>query len=99
MQALRLAPAFHERIWGGRRLAPTSPKPVGEAWIVHEENRVVGGPCDGRTLADVAAVEGERLLGRRPVATTGARFPLLIKLLDATDWLSVQVHPDDEQAL
>ena len=98
MQALRLAPVFHERIWGGRRLAPRSPKPVGEAWIVHEDNRIVGGPYDGRTLADVAVTEGERLLGRRPSAQTGTRFPLLIKLLDATDWLSVQVHPDNDQA-
>jgi mannose-6-phosphate isomerase len=96
-EALRLAPAYHERVWGGQRLQP-GPQPIGEAWLVHEANSVVGGPHDGRTLAELAATEGEALLGRKPLAQGGARFPLLIKILDTRDWLSVQVHPDDEQA-
>ena len=97
-EGLRLAPVYHERVWGGQRLQP-SPQPIGEAWIVHEENRVVGGASDGRTLAELVATQGEALLGRRPLAQGGARFPLLIKLLDARDWLSVQVHPNDAQAV
>jgi mannose-6-phosphate isomerase len=98
MQPLRLIPEYRERVWGGARLWPSSPKPIGEAWIVYEENRVASGPWAGRTLGALAASEGERLLGKRPLRRTGLRFPLLIKLLDANDWLSVQVHPNDEQA-
>jgi mannose-6-phosphate isomerase len=94
---LRLAPAYHERVWGGQHLQP-GPRPIGEAWIVYEGNRIVGGPHDGRTLAELAATEGEALLGRKAIAQGGTRFPLLIKILDTSDWLSVQVHPNDEQA-
>jgi mannose-6-phosphate isomerase len=97
-EALRLAPAYQERVWGGQRLQP-GPNPIGEAWIVHEGNSIVGGTCDGRTLAELAATQGEALLGRKVIAQGGARFPLLIKILDAHDWLSVQVHPNDEQAI
>ncbi len=94
---LRLQPDFHERVWGGARLKPGAPS-IGEAWIVHEGNRVAGGPFAGRTLAEVAEAEGPALLGRRAGAQSDGRFPLLIKLLDCHDWLSVQVHPNDEQA-
>lgn len=96
-EALRLAPAYHERVWGGQRLQP-GPRPIGEAWIVYELNWVVGGSYDGRTLAELAATQGEVLLGSKPLAQGSTRFPLLIKILDTSDWLSVQVHPDDEQA-
>lgn len=96
--ALRLVPHYAERVWGGQRLKPDEP-PVGEAWIVWEENRVSSGPDAGRTLADLAAERGAALLGRRAVERTGTRFPLLIKLLDTADWLSLQVHPRDEQAV
>ena len=98
LEGLRLNPAYHERVWGGQRLRPATP-PIGEAWIVHEENRVTDGPQAGRTLAELTAEYGEALLGRVPLARTGDRFPLLIKILDAADWLSVQVHPNDEQAV
>jgi mannose-6-phosphate isomerase len=59
----------------------------------------VGGPADGRLLDDVC-----RELGAGFVGTSGARlgrggFPLLAKLIDTAEWLSVQVHPDDTQAL
>lgn len=97
-QALRLAPDYYERVWGGQRLRRASP-PIGEAWIVHERNRVVGGEHAGRALADLTAEWGEAMLGHRPLARSGTRFPLLIKLLDTADWLSVQVHPNDVQAV
>jgi mannose-6-phosphate isomerase len=94
---LRVAPVLKERVWGGRRLDPAGVRTIGEAWVVHGANRIVGGPLDGRTLGEATRELGERLLGRRGAAG-GVRFPLLVKLLDASDWLSVQVHPDDEQA-
>ncbi|MEO6061677.1 MAG: type I phosphomannose isomerase catalytic subunit [Thermoflexales bacterium] len=94
----RLSIDYRERVWGGQRLRPGA-NPIGEAWIVHEGNRVVGGPYAGRTLADVSNALGAELLGFVPLARTGNRFPLLIKILDCQDWLSVQVHPNDEEAL
>jgi mannose-6-phosphate isomerase len=95
---LRLIPDYYERVWGGRRLKPDAGKPIGEAWIVHEHNRVAAGRWAGRSLAAVAGELGAELLGLAAVQRTGLRFPLLIKLLDCVDWLSVQVHPNDEQA-
>lgn len=98
MTLLQLLPQYHTRVWGGQRLKPAQP-PIGEAWIVYEHNRIAAGPFAGRTLAEVAEAQGAALLGASVVARTGRRFPLLIKLLDCADWLSIQVHPNDEQAM
>jgi mannose-6-phosphate isomerase len=92
-----LEPQYRERVWGGQKLKAADP-PVGEAWVAFGESRVVGGEHAGRTVAELAAEYGEDLLGREVFETYGTRFPLLVKLLDCADWLSVQVHPDDEQA-
>ncbi|WP_424951095.1 type I phosphomannose isomerase catalytic subunit [Deinococcus sp.] len=83
---LPLTPQYRERVWGGQRLHPsTSGTPIGEAWIAYGKSVVSGGPLQGRTL-DELGVGGP------------GDFPLLIKLLDCADWLSVQVHPNDAQA-
>ncbi|GEM47878.1 type I phosphomannose isomerase catalytic subunit [Deinococcus cellulosilyticus] len=95
---LQLIPEHHTRVWGGHRLKPDSIDPVGEAWVVYEHNLVASGPHKGQKLSEVIQQEGERLLGSNAWQSTGERFPLLIKLLDCTDWLSIQVHPNDEQA-
>jgi mannose-6-phosphate isomerase len=87
---LRLIPEPKQRVWAGSQLGSG----VGEAWLIHDANRVVG----GGTLAEAARAMGERLLGRRGIAAAHGRFPLLVKILAAGDWLSVQVHPDDAQA-
>ncbi|QFP76020.1 type I phosphomannose isomerase catalytic subunit [Deinococcus sp. AJ005] len=87
-----------ERVWGGTRLIPEGgdhSKPIGEAWVIGEDNHVSGGPHAGQTLAELTKQFPAELLGTRASST---RFPLLIKLLDCADWLSVQVHPDDAQA-
>ncbi|WP_415831112.1 type I phosphomannose isomerase catalytic subunit, partial [Deinococcus frigens] len=87
-----------ERVWGGTRLLPAGSddgRKIGEAWVVGEDNHVSDGPQAGQTLAELAKQFPKELLGSR--ATSG-RFPLLIKLLDCAEWLSVQVHPDDAQA-
>ena len=94
---LRLRPEYRDYVWGGDRLRPGH-APTAEAWIVYEGDRVADGPLAGRTLAEVAAEAGAALLGERVVARTGQRFPLLVKLLDCAQWLSLQVHPNDEQA-
>jgi mannose-6-phosphate isomerase len=94
---LQLEAQLHPRVWGGQRLQATTSgqTPIGEAWIVHAANTVIG---QNTTLAALAAQYPQQLLGARVVAQTGPVFPLLIKLLDCQDWLSVQVHPDDATA-
>jgi mannose-6-phosphate isomerase len=96
---LQLDPLYDPRVWGGQRLKASPEKPIGEAWVVYECNPIASGPLAGRTLAEVAAERGAALVGRYAFERTGTRFPLLIKLLDCADWLSIQVHPNDEQAI
>jgi mannose-6-phosphate isomerase len=102
---LQFAPIFQSYPWGGRRFAdwfPNAPAngPVAEAWLVSDEekhpSRVAGGPLDGMTLAELIQRFGPRLLGKSRLS--GGRFPLLLKFLDAREVLSIQVHPNDEQA-
>lgn len=94
---LQLTPEYRDYIWGGRRLRESGER-TAEAWVIFEKNRVANGPHVGRTLADLAQEFGEALIGTHATRYTGNRFPLLIKLLDCAAWLSLQVHPNDEQA-
>jgi mannose-6-phosphate isomerase len=93
---LQLIPEYRDYVWGGQRLRPGTL--TAEAWIVYEGDRIAHGSRQGKTLVEAARQLGADLLGRDVVRRTGARFPLLIKILDCHDWLSVQVHPNDEQA-
>jgi mannose-6-phosphate isomerase len=93
----QLIPQYRDYLWGGHRLRPG--RLTAEAWAVYEGDRIASGPLAGQALAEVATADPIGLLGARAVARTGARFPLLIKLLDCAQWLSVQVHPDDEAAV
>ncbi len=103
---LRFEPIFTTNLWGGRRLPAflnrTIPHddPVGEAWILSDvdgsHSRVTDGPLAGTTLRELMAASAERLLGAAKAPQ--GRFPLLLKFLDARQELSVQVHPNDEQA-
>jgi len=97
-EAFVLTPEYRDYVWGGDRLKPGS-RPIAEAWVVYENDRIASGLLSGRTLADATAEYGSALLGTRAIQRTGARFPLLIKLLDCAQWLSLQVHPNDEQAV
>jgi mannose-6-phosphate isomerase len=89
---------YRERVWGGQTLRAANP-PVGEAWVAYGPSRISNGPAAGRTLDEVVIEHGPALLGSVVSSRFGTHFPLLIKLLDCADWLSVQVHPNDEQAL
>jgi mannose-6-phosphate isomerase len=101
---LRLAPLAVAKIWGGEKLRHLAPvgalagQPIGEVWGVWDELAVVGGALSGCTLAEVVRADPVGLLGTRVAAQYGATFPLLVKLLDARAYLSIQVHPDDAQA-
>ncbi|HKI31272.1 MAG TPA: type I phosphomannose isomerase catalytic subunit [Gemmataceae bacterium] len=100
---LRFVPFLRPMVWGGRRLAAALDKPLptaepyGESWEVsdHPLHRsvVASGPLAGRTLRHLLETAPRALLGSAAGAT--ATFPWLIKFLDANDWLSVQVHPDE----
>ncbi len=92
-----LAPEYRSYVWGGSRLRPEV-VPTAEAWIVFAGNRVSSGPYAGRALSELAETFGTDLLGTKAVAQTGNRFPVLVKILDCAQWLSLQVHPNDEQA-
>jgi mannose-6-phosphate isomerase len=95
---LKLTPAYREYVWGGERLRPGH-YPTAEAWVVWEGDVIESGSLAGKTLGEAAVEYGESLLGTIPTSRTGTRFPLLIKLLDCAQWLSLQVHPDDQLAL
>ncbi|GAB1470485.1 class I mannose-6-phosphate isomerase [Chloroflexota bacterium] len=92
-----LAPEYRDYVWGGSRLRPEI-VPTAEAWVIYAGNRITSGPYTGRLLSDLALEFGADLLGTRAVAQTGRRFPVLVKILDCAEWLSLQVHPNDEQA-
>lgn len=101
---LRFAPVYHQLVWGGRRMAtwrkdlPTGT--IGESWDLADHPRgmsvVATGALAGTTLRELCAQHGRQLVGE---TWDGGDFPLLVKLIDADDRLSVQVHPDDELAV
>ena len=96
----RLVPDLRTRVWGGVRLGPpVDGVPVGEAWVAGEACVAATGPGEGRTLASIVADDPAGFLGPDGVAAADGRFPLLVKILDTADWLSLQVHPDDATAL
>lgn len=98
---LLIQPRFDERIWGGdvlaTRLGKAAPrdKPIGESWEIYEQNTVLNGAYAGQTIGGLRATMGRDLTGH---VSPEALFPLLTKLIDARDILSVQVHPDDHFA-
>lgn len=103
---MKMSPAFKDYIWGGdlltTRFHKHSPfEKTAESWELscHPAGKsVIGnGVYEGQTLADYAACYGEAVLGAH--SAKFAAFPVLIKLIDANDNLSVQVHPDDDYAL
>lgn len=100
---LRTEPVFRHYIWGGDKLGPLLGKPMGpdgtlaESWEIADEARVANGPLAGRTLREVDEASGGALVGDGP-RYPNAQVPLLIKLSHAAQDLSVQIHPNDEQA-
>jgi mannose-6-phosphate isomerase len=99
---LLLNPILHTKVWGGRNLGDVMGKalatgePYGESWELHDTCTVQNGPLAGRSLNHLLDTYGTDLIGAHNDVSEG--FPLLVKLLDASDWLSIQVHPNDAQA-
>lgn len=102
------AQLFH-KIWGGQTIArwydhvPSDYENVGEAWVMSDVEKypteVINGSHEGDTLQDLLEVYMDELVGEKVYDVFGNHFPLLLKFIDATDDLSIQVHPDDDYAL
>jgi mannose-6-phosphate isomerase len=101
---LRLAALPKEKVWGGTRLAGRfyhgvpADCPVGEVWVLWDQLLVDGGVFRGGTLADLVRAHPRTILGTRLSREPEPLFPLLVKILDTAETLSVQVHPDDHYA-
>lgn len=105
MYPLKLDPAFKDYLWGGTRLRDDYGKKcdydkVAESWELscHKDGNsvIANGEAAGMTLAAYIEKEGKSILGTN--CDRFENFPVLIKLIDAKDNLSVQVHPDNEYA-
>ncbi len=99
---LLMLPGFDPRPWGTTDLSPIYPnhrfdQKIGEAWLSGDDCKVVNGPLTGKTLAQLSEEYQRELVG--DAARDPKRFPLLLKFLFPYEKLSVQVHPDDEQAV
>ena len=103
---LMFEPIFKPKIWGGRHLETVFNKAlppgvnIGESWeaadLENDQSVVTVGRAKGKTLGELVSLWGEELIGRAELFE--GRFPLLIKFLDASQNLSVQVHPDAKMA-
>lgn len=106
MEILKLKPVFKDYIWGGTRLKTdfgfeSDLDKVAEGWMLscHKDGRniIEGGEYDGTSLDElIESVGKEKIVGTRSLDFP--YFPVLIKLIDAKDNLSIQVHPDNEYA-
>jgi mannose-6-phosphate isomerase len=99
----QLQPVFMEKIWGTADLRPwydfvAHENPVGEVWLSGDQCLVQTGVLAGKTLGQVFAEHSLAMLGPSAPATMQGASPLLMKVIFATEKLSVQVHPDDRLA-
>ncbi len=105
----RFTPQLFHKIWGGHTIekwyehVPADYENVGEAWVMSDVEKypteVSNGAHAGDSLQDLLEVYMDELVGEKVYEVFGNHFPLLLKFIDATDDLSIQVHPDDEYAL
>ena len=105
---LKFLPYFKSTIWGGdriskfKRMSSNCPS-IGESWELSGidgcESIVAEGVHCGMTLSALTEKYGAQLLGKKVYMKFGAKFPLLLKFIDARQDLSIQVHPDDKLAM
>ena len=108
MYPLKFHPIVKDKIWGGHKLQqifgkePAGLPNIGESWELSgyptDASVVANGYLAGKTLPELIEKYGEQLVGKRVFERFGNTFPLLFKLIDANDDLSIQVHPNDETA-
>ncbi|MBO4370042.1 MAG: class I mannose-6-phosphate isomerase [Paludibacteraceae bacterium] len=104
---ISFTPILKPLIWGGSRIGAykgldIATEGIGESWelsAVDESQSVVAeGPLQGYTLHDLIVEYQELFVGEKVYQRYGDHFPLMVKLIDAAEDLSIQVHPDDEMA-
>ena len=102
-----MEPIFKETVWGGEKIRTVFGKDIpsehtGESWEAaahaNGHSRIRSGYMAGKTLQEAVIEAPEVIMGTEVAAQFGTHFPLLIKIIDANDNLSVQVHPNDEMA-
>lgn len=105
MRPLFFEPDYQERIWGGNKLNTVLNKTIpyactGESWEIschpNGHSRIINGEYTGMTLQEALIESGEAIIGKP--FTDKDKFPLLLKIIDAKEKLSVQVHPEDDYA-
>jgi len=105
---LKFKPRFKDKIWGGNKMRTRlgmdfSPLPnCGELWALSgvpgNESVVVNGFLAGNSLNELLEIYMDDLVGEKAFKRDSKEFPLLVKIIDANDFLSIQVHPDDALA-
>ncbi len=105
---LKFTPLFKDKIWGGDKIRTSlgldfgKLPNCGEAWVLSgvegNQTRVSNGFLAGNELNEILEIYMDDLVGEKAFDTYGVEFPLLIKFIDANDYLSIQVHPDDALA-
>ena len=100
---LRFQPIYQTRVWGGRRLESLlgrelpNGQPYGESWELCDrpeaQSVVAGGPFAGKSLHELWTRHRVEVFGERHQNHPAMRFPILLKILDCCDVLSLQVHP------
>ncbi|PKP52422.1 MAG: mannose-6-phosphate isomerase [Bacteroidetes bacterium HGW-Bacteroidetes-1] len=111
MQSLypfKLNPVFKEKIWGGQKIKQVLNMNFGllpncgEAWLVSgvegSPTLISNGYLAGNELNELVEVFMGDMVGEKVYERFGDAFPILVKVIDSNDWLSIQVHPDDELA-
>lgn len=101
---IRFEPIYRDYVWGGQKIAAAygregGSQRIAESWEISDRpdgmSVVANGPYQGASLRELVQTMGENLLGKGKTAPV---FPLLVKILDAKESLSVQVHPNDQTA-
>ncbi len=105
---LKFKPIFKDKIWGGNKIQSVmnmnfAPLPnCGEVWVLsgvdENETEILNGWLTGNDLNEIVEIYMGDLVGEKIFLRFGNEFPILVKFIDANDWLSIQVHPDDELA-
>ncbi len=105
---MKFKPVFKDKIWGGNKIKTVlgmdyAPLPnCGEVWVLsgvaENTSEVSNGFLEGNELNELIEVYMGDLVGDAVYEKFGIEFPILIKFIDANDYLSIQVHPDDELA-
>ncbi|MDR0582678.1 MAG: class I mannose-6-phosphate isomerase [Prevotellaceae bacterium] len=105
---LKFKPQAKATVWGGNKLNALFNKPfpatkkIGESWELSAVQRnlsvLANGFLKGNTIEELMEVYLGELMGEKNYERFGIEFPVLVKLIDAAETLSVQVHPDDETA-